>query len=52
MVAEEVFIRRISYVGIKVIDQFARLHALLAFALLNRGFRIYDSESDPQVFFN
>jgi hypothetical protein len=34
----------------KSFSQFAPLLALLAFALLNRGFRIYDSESDPKIF--
>jgi hypothetical protein len=36
----------------KSLSQFAPLLALLAFALLNRGFRIYDSESEPKIFFN
>ena len=34
----------------KSFSQFAPLLALLAFALLNRGFRIYDSESEPKFF--
>jgi hypothetical protein len=50
MVAKGAFIRRISYVRRKIADQCARLLELLAFALLNRGFGIYDSESDPQIF--
>ena len=49
MVAEGVFIRRIRYLGRKILDQCARLLALLAFALLNRGFRIYDS-GEPKFF--
>jgi hypothetical protein len=46
---KECRIRRISYVGIKVFGKFAPSLALLAFALLNRGFRIYDSESEPKI---
>ncbi len=54
MIAECIFISRITYVGIKVVGQFAPLLVLLAFALLNCGFRIYDSdsESEPKIFFN
>jgi hypothetical protein len=50
MVSEGKFISRISCVGIKVVNQFAPLLELLAFVLLNHGFRIYDSESDPFFF--
>jgi hypothetical protein len=45
-----VFICRIIYIGRKVVSQFARLLALLEFALLNLGFQIYDSGSDPKFF--
>ena len=44
------FIRRVRYVGIKDVSQFAPLLALLALALLNRGKQIYDSESEPKIF--
>ncbi len=50
MVAEGMFIRRVRYVGIKDVSQFAPLLALLALASLNRGKQIYDSESEPKIF--
>jgi hypothetical protein len=51
MVVAGIFICRIRYIGIKVVGQFAPLLVSIAFALLNCGFPIHDSESDPNIFF-